>query len=58
MNGPQKRPHAPIQVDDPAAGLQRMQALGRKILAVPKGEVDAAAAKEKAKNKNKGGKRS
>jgi hypothetical protein len=41
MSAPRKPPIPEIQVDDPAAAMKRMQAFGKRILAVPKREVDA-----------------
>lgn len=37
--------------DDPAAGMDRMASLTRRLLAIPKTSVDAALAKEKATKK-------
>jgi hypothetical protein len=56
MNGPQRRqapkdsmPH--VEVDDAAKAFQKLEGFTRRILAVPKTEIDAAVAKEKAEKK-------
>ncbi len=47
----------PMQpLPDPAAGMERMKALTRRLLAVPKAELDKIRAKEKAA-KDKGRKK-
>lgn len=45
-----------LPLPDPAAGMDRMRELTRKLLAVPKAELDKIRAKEKA-GKGKGRKR-
>ncbi len=44
MSSPKDRPAAHFEVDDPKAAFQKLQAFARRILAVPKREVDTRAA--------------
>lgn len=44
---PSKKQIPHVEVDDPAAAFHNAEALGRKLLAVPKSEIDRRLAKEK-----------
>lgn len=55
MSDKKDGPHTHVEVDDPVKAFDRLKALGRKVLAVPKNDVDAAMKKKKSKHRSGAG---
>jgi hypothetical protein len=53
MRKPKSGPAAQIEVDDPAAAMQRFQDFTRKILAVPRKDIERKMATEKKKKQHR-----
>ncbi len=51
MNSPTPRNAAPFEVEDPTAAFRKLETFTRKILAVPKKQIDASLAEEQAAKK-------